>query len=387
MAITINGKTYRNLQEQVKKNQEDIEEIQERFEDGIYTKEEADAKFQTQSGMSSYVTNRDFELTLDALATGIDQALDAKQDTLVSGTNIKTINGNSILGSGNIVISEESSTAGTGIDITNNVISVDTDVVVTKDANNNVDGILQVERLQSESWDEDDDNKANIFLTSGLRKGRIALETDGEESGSFIILEGTSAEGSEGIVKISGKTKFNTDNRITVTDSNDHSEDIAYLSDIPTVTTYTAGSGINISSGSISVDSSVVTTSDLATVATSGNYNDLSNKPTAPVMTTYEITVRAIDTNSKTMTFSKVISTFESISSFTISKMINYCGNLYKCVTSADTSNYKLNASYYLSYYEDPTDGSLITTEPSTQTSHRMYLRDGDDILFTSTQL
>jgi hypothetical protein len=32
-------------------------------------------------------------------------ALDDKQDTLVSGTNIKTINGNSVLGSGNLVIS------------------------------------------------------------------------------------------------------------------------------------------------------------------------------------------------------------------------------------------------------------------------------------------
>lgn len=36
--------------------------------------------------------------------TGLQAELDAKQDTLVSGTNIKTINGNSLLGSGNISI-------------------------------------------------------------------------------------------------------------------------------------------------------------------------------------------------------------------------------------------------------------------------------------------
>jgi hypothetical protein len=36
--------------------------------------------------------------------TGLQDALDNKQDTLVSGTNIKTINGDSILGSGNLVI-------------------------------------------------------------------------------------------------------------------------------------------------------------------------------------------------------------------------------------------------------------------------------------------
>ena len=37
--------------------------------------------------------------------TGLQTALDGKQDTLVSGTNIKTINGDSLLGSGNLVIS------------------------------------------------------------------------------------------------------------------------------------------------------------------------------------------------------------------------------------------------------------------------------------------
>ena len=54
-------------------------------------------------------------------------AIANKQDTLVSGTNIKTINNTSLLGSGNIDIQGGggSYTAGTGIDITNNVISAD----------------------------------------------------------------------------------------------------------------------------------------------------------------------------------------------------------------------------------------------------------------------
>lgn len=53
-------------------------------------------------------------------------ALSNKQDALVSGTNIKTINNESILGEGNITISSGPEyTAGTGIDITNNTISVD----------------------------------------------------------------------------------------------------------------------------------------------------------------------------------------------------------------------------------------------------------------------
>lgn len=47
-----------------------------------------------------------------------------KQDVLVSGTNIKTINGESILGSGNIVIGGGGSySGGTGISISGNTIN------------------------------------------------------------------------------------------------------------------------------------------------------------------------------------------------------------------------------------------------------------------------
>ena len=46
-------------------------------------------------------------------STNLDQELYAKQDKLVSGTNIKTINGNSVLGSGNIEISGGGDTART----------------------------------------------------------------------------------------------------------------------------------------------------------------------------------------------------------------------------------------------------------------------------------
>lgn len=42
--------------------------------------------------------------------SALTQGLAGKQDTLVSGTNIKTINGTSILGAGNMVISGGGST-------------------------------------------------------------------------------------------------------------------------------------------------------------------------------------------------------------------------------------------------------------------------------------
>lgn len=57
----------------------------------------------------------------------VSNAIATKQDNLVSGTNIKTINGTSLLGSGNIDIQGGGSsyTAGDGIIIENNEISVD----------------------------------------------------------------------------------------------------------------------------------------------------------------------------------------------------------------------------------------------------------------------
>lgn len=77
--------------------------------------------------------------TSDATNTGTAIATEAqvykKQDTLVSGTNIKTINNESILWSWNITISAPTYTAWTWIDITNDVISVDGTVALANDVN------------------------------------------------------------------------------------------------------------------------------------------------------------------------------------------------------------------------------------------------------------
>lgn len=238
--ITINGKEYRNLQEQVQKNMNDIDELKS---GGLgidaYTKAEADAKFQPISGMNIYATQQQLNLNIAATEARTDSLLANKQDTLVSAMNIKTINGNSLLGSGNIQIGEGGTTitGGDGINVSvDGTISVDTSVVVTKDDMNNVEGPLQVEHLISEDWDEDDDCKAHIYLNSGLRKSTVTLQSDGEESGSSIILQGTSSVGSSGTITIdAGNTTFITHgNRIFQKDeSNDASaNEIAYLADL-----------------------------------------------------------------------------------------------------------------------------------------------------------
>ena len=60
--------------------------------------------------------------------TAIGVAIKGKQDNLVSGTNIKTINSQSLLGSGNIVISSE---GGGGVQ---NVYIQETEPEITSDS-------------------------------------------------------------------------------------------------------------------------------------------------------------------------------------------------------------------------------------------------------------
>lgn len=108
----------------------------------------------------------------------IDKLLTAKQDTLVSGTNIKTINGNSLLGSGDIVISGGSGasyTAGTGIVIQNDEISVDgeqaqtldTETVSELDASSFQTVANLVKSVSSESTDEQYPSAKLFYDTCG----------------------------------------------------------------------------------------------------------------------------------------------------------------------------------------------------------------------------
>lgn len=82
-----------------------------------YTKEEADTKFASKDELTNVQTvANDADTKVDALTPrveGVETAMNNKQDTLVSGTNIKTINNQSILGEGNIEIT------GGEVDLTN----------------------------------------------------------------------------------------------------------------------------------------------------------------------------------------------------------------------------------------------------------------------------
>lgn len=83
----------------VSSNTSKITTLQGYFNNEIANKATADASGNTIT--TTYATKTELSDTESNLASHLDD----KQDTLVSGTNIKTINGNSLLGSGNIAIS------------------------------------------------------------------------------------------------------------------------------------------------------------------------------------------------------------------------------------------------------------------------------------------
>lgn len=87
-----------------------------------YTKQ-GDVIYNTSNNQLELFDNGEFKQILTSGST----ALNSKQDTLVSGNNIKTINGNSVLGSGNITIAGG---------VTN--VNGQTGAVTTKTINGNV---------------------------------------------------------------------------------------------------------------------------------------------------------------------------------------------------------------------------------------------------------
>ena len=89
-----------------------------------YTKEEADNKFASKDELTNVQTvANDADTKVDALTPrveGVETTMNDKQNLLVSGTNIKTINNQSILGEGNLEISGD-------VDLTNYYTKTETD--------------------------------------------------------------------------------------------------------------------------------------------------------------------------------------------------------------------------------------------------------------------
>ena len=85
----------------------------------------------------------DNEYVVSVALNNLNDRIQTKQDTLISGTNIKTINGTSILGSGNINVSGGSGTGGGGDENIIETIKVN-GTALTPDANKAVDIVESV---------------------------------------------------------------------------------------------------------------------------------------------------------------------------------------------------------------------------------------------------
>lgn len=166
-----------------------------------------------------------------------------KQDLLVSGTNIKTINGSSILGSGNISVNP-GYTAGTGINITSNVI------------NNTITSYNDLTDTPTiPEYTGDLINNSGFVSSSELAE--VAFTGDYNAlSGTPIIPDSTSE---------------------LINDSGFIDKDVNDL------TYYTLSSS-------------------LSTVATSGSYNDLTDTPSIPTVNNATLTIQKNSTNVATFT-------------------------------------------------------------------------------------
>lgn len=184
----------------------------------------------------------------------IDEIVDDKQDTLVSGTNIKTVNNQSLLGSGNIQISS----GGTATDVQINGTSI---------TNNYVANIVT-------------ETAYNPLTNKIVTKSDIPTDNNELTNGAGYI---TGINGSD-VTTALGYTPYDntnpdgyTDNVGTVTSVNNANPDAN-----GNVTLSIPAAQVNSDWNASSGVAQILNKPTLSTVATTGDYDDLTNKPTIP---------------------------------------------------------------------------------------------------------
>ncbi len=152
-----------------------------------YTKSEADAKFASKDELTNVQTvANDADTKVDALTPrveGVETTLGNKQDTLVSGTNIKTINNQSILGEGNLEVSGE-------VDLTNYYTKTEADEIfaTTTQVNHQAADIsaLQTDMRGKQATLVSGENIKTINSESILGNGDIQINGVSEEQAQEI---------------------------------------------------------------------------------------------------------------------------------------------------------------------------------------------------------
>lgn len=158
-----------------------------------------------------------------------------KQDTLVSGTSIKTLNGESLLGSGNIVIqgAETTDVKINNVSITNNAVAD----IKTKSAYN-----ASTNKIATES-DIPTVNNAKLKIT--------------KNGNDFIEFTANASSNVTGNIDIPAKVS-------------DLTNDLGFTSNTGTVTGVTAGAGLNTTGDNASSDGGTISTSGTLNLTKSG---------------------------------------------------------------------------------------------------------------------
>ena len=213
---------------------------------------------QTDSSQVDYIKHKP---NLEIYATKTE--LNTKQDTLVSGTNIKTINNQSIVGSGNVTI--EATTDYN--DLTNKpdlTIYAEKSDLATVATTGNYNDLSNQPDLSQYATQTDLNDKQDQ-LQSGVN-----IKTINNES---LLGSGNITVGGGGVfIQEQADWTQNDDTKVD------------YIKNKPILFSGNYNDLTNKPDLSVYAE-----TSNLATVATTGNYEDLSNKPTIPT-TTSELT-------------------------------------------------------------------------------------------------
>lgn len=301
-----------------------------------YTKSETSGATEISTALAS---KADTATTYTKTETdnAITAATSTKQDTLVSGTNIKTINNQSILGEGNITIEGgggggKAIEAGTNISITTGETADTINCTLPIETIKNAYGISQIyvgdniyknnnyEAIVIASKDDSSTGETRVEFAHGA----ISIGSSNKVFQNGIVIGSDSTAGASNSwnniaighnTVATGATKTNINNQIKVDDSNqvyiynkDNTEMICLqdaLGGGGGGSSYTAGDGIDITNDVISVTGKVDTSAFTAHTADtvihvtsdekaawnaksnfSGDYNDLANKPTIPTVPT-----------------------------------------------------------------------------------------------------
>ena len=280
----------------------------------VYTKQEIDTKFtNAQSQIDQISTDT------SAINTEVQTLKTDKQDTLVSGTNIKTINGQSLLGEGNIEIQQSELPiasadtlggvkVGTGLSINSESGVLSANAPEWNNISGKPEDIVNItERLASKLDTATYNSEKSSFATKDELNSKadasaitdMATQTWVQGQGYLTEVPSdyvTNSELTEGLAGKQDKGDYALKSDLNTLATK---EELATKADASALSSKqdTLVSGTNIKtingdsilgSGNLVIQSGTSNWDDIqgkpqfAVVATSGDYNDLINKPTIP---------------------------------------------------------------------------------------------------------